>query len=160
MITPELFSPSNNDSVTITGDTAVAKGKYAINFVNSWSTSKDKERWEKLLLETVTGLKIAIVDTMYIRRYVTNGCDTLSSNILTFIGQKLSDVDYVTELGLNIITTVTDDSTEVNLKIANQAIKTGYISGGDGNVPTLSYGYTIFPYYAETFKDSLLSITQ
>ena len=50
LITTDVVSPCNNEIVTITGDSAVAKGKNAINFVYSWSTSKGERIPIKRLL--------------------------------------------------------------------------------------------------------------
>lgn len=161
IIACDVATPCNGSSVHIIGDSGVGSEGNASNFKYSWFVSKDNISWNKIMLVSDKNLDVAIYDTMFVKRSTTNGCDTLDSNILTFIGQKLDDVDYANTLGLSVITTLgQDSSSSVNLKTSSYEIGTSYLTSGDGILPSLVYGSNILPYSAEVYKDSLLSIVR
>jgi hypothetical protein len=150
-------TPCNGDEVAIKGDSATAKGADATHIEYSWYTSKDGKTWTKSLLLDGVSANLAITDTMFVKRGVTNGCNdtTYFSNILSFVGQKLDDYDYPVGMDLSIVTSVSDSSSIVNLKIGTVDFLQ-FSASGDGIVKDLAYGSNILPYNAEIYADSML----
>lgn len=124
----------------------------------SWYRSSDNNSWTQILLQNEKDIYIAIEDTLYLKRSVSNGCDTLWSNVLSFVAQPLEEVDYVTELSMEIVTQLTEEQDSVVLYTRNKEIETDYEFVGDGELPLLLYGSQKLPYSASLYKDSLLKI--
>lgn len=156
-ISCEEPSPCNQTIVHIEGEfPSNSEDGEHINF--SWYRSLDNVVWSQILLQSEKDIYIAVEDTLYIKRSVTNGCDTLWSNILSFVAQPLVDVNYVNELSLEIVTQLTDIQDSVTLFTRDKGIMTEYEFIGDGELPSLVYGSQKLPYSAISYKDSLLKI--
>ena len=77
---------------------------------------------------------------------------------MSFVAQPLVEVDYVTELSMEIVTQLTDEQDSVVLYTRSKEIETEYEFVGDGELPLLLYGSQKLPYSASLYKDSLLKI--
>jgi hypothetical protein len=150
-------TPCNHNIVFIEGDfPSVSDDGEHIEF--SWFCSSDNQSWRQILLRNKKDIYLQVEDTMFVKRRVTNGCDTLWSNSLSFIAKPVETIDYVKELSLEVITQLTDDSDSVILYARNKEIATGYEFMGDGELPIMVYGSQTLPYTSTLYKDSLLKI--
>ena len=122
-----------------------------------WYLSNDGKEWTEQLLMTGKDLRVEVKDTMFIKRLVYNGCEYDTSNVLTIIGTKVETYDYVSELGLAVISNMEDSSVVLNLERGKE-FADGYYMEGDGEIPTISGNLTVLPYDVETYRDSLLQI--
>lgn len=150
--------PCNNDKITIIGESGIDENIKGEKIIYEWYVSNDQSTWEKIAMENSKDLTIEIIDTMYIKRMTTNGCDTIYTDVLTFRGKPVTQHDYINTLALEIVTTHSDSSNTVNLYARDHNVDANYYFDGDGNVQTLQYGQNTLPYPAETYADSSLSI--
>lgn len=123
------------------------------NIEYAWYQSPDQKVWTKMAGQ-FNGTSIQIEDTLYVKRVLTNHCESISSNIVSLYGQKKENLDYRSELDLNIVTFVTDQTDSVNMIIRNHNIDTDYTIIGDMELPDLQFGTTKLPYPSEVYKNT------
>lgn len=148
------LTPCNGRLVDVVGESQQATDK-GISY--KWYVSSDKNKWTEQLLMTEKDLRVEVKDTMFIRRLVYNGCVYDTSNVVTIIGSKIEDYDYVTELGLSVTTNMADSTVALYVERGRE-FSDGYYMEGDGQLPLVEGNLTTLPYGVETYKDSLLQI--
>lgn len=156
-ISCENVKPCNETYVKIKGESGVDSAHEPIGIRYAWYTSKDAASWAKVLLCDSMDVEIQITDTIYVKRLTTNGCDTVESNILTFVGTPLVETDYNELLALSIVTQLNDTSSIVKVTVANNA---DFVTDGNDTVSVVKYGENILAYPAEMYKTMRLSLVK
>lgn len=155
VISCENLTPCNGMVVDVVGERQSAS--YADRIKNMWYVSKDGVVWTEQLLQNESILRLKVEDTMYVRRLLYNGCQYDTSNVVTVIGTKVEEYDYLTMLGLHVVSGVDDHSVTLNM-LGGKHFSEGYYFMGDGVLPVVESNETKLPYDAFTYKDSLLQI--
>lgn len=154
-------TPCNGTFATI-GNTALAiedKGERTADelLTLKWYVGRDNRTWTEQLLKNEKELDIRVQDTMYVRRVAYNGCAADTSNTVLIIGQKVEDYDYVSELGLLVVSNMRDSSVTMEIH-GGKTFDDGYYFIGDGQLPEVSGNIVSLPYRAEVYKDSVLQL--
>lgn len=147
------LTPCNGRMVDVTGE----EQSHKRGITYKWYISSDNSKWTEQLLMTDKDLRVEVKDTMFIKRLVYNGCVYDTSNMVTIIGSKIEDYDYVTELGLSVISNMADSTVALYLERGRE-FEESYYMEGDGQLPLVEGNLTTLPYDVETYKDSLLQI--
>lgn len=150
----QTLEPCNETIVEIVGGDATDDEESWRHISWKWYKSTDKEQWTELLLKTGQNLNLEIADTMYVKRVANNGCEIKESNILTFVGRKLTEVDYERELEMQVVTTQQDSLSSVVLTVNSAELE----AFGNGEMPLLKVGKNTLPYTAEQYEDSILKL--
>ncbi len=153
VISCDNTNPCNGRYVEIEGESQ--RGVYSEKISYKWFVSNDKQYWSEQLLKTSKDMSLEAKDTMYIMRTANNGCMSDSSNVVTIVGAKVEDYDYVENLSLSVVSNMQDSSVTMSLD-GGKSFASNYYFEGDGILPSISTNSTVLPYSAETYKDSIL----
>ncbi len=156
LLSCDNLTPCNGMVVEIVGEQQ--RGDIAADKIrNKWYVMKPGTSWTEQLLQTENVLKLRVEDTMYVRRLLDNGCVYDTSNIVTIIGSKVVDYDYLSALSLNVVSDAVDDSVTLNM-VGAKNFGENYYFVGDGTMPVVESNSVRLPYTAQTYKDSLLQL--
>lgn len=148
-------TPCNGRYVEIEGE--MQSGAYADKIGYKWHVSADGETWTEQLLKTGKDLSLQAADTMYIRRTAYNGCVYDTSNVVTVIGTKVEEYDYVGNMALEVVSDMQDSSVAMYIERGKE-FASNYFLEGDGELPAVSGNTTVLPYKADAYKDSILML--
>lgn len=155
VISCEDLAPCNGMFVEVFGD--VQTGVGANRLINKWYISKDGENWTEQLLQNKPSLSVRVEDTMYVKRILFNGCINDTSNVVTIIGSKVTEYDYLSTLKLNVVSNVADSNVTMNVMDGKNFSQLYYFVG-DGEMPSVQSNSVVLPYNAHTYMDSILQL--
>lgn len=129
----------------------------------------DNLNWKEMNAVDLMHANMIITDTTYIRRVISNGCESLISNVLTINEKNSSELDYAKRYNLCVTTNVStsvDEETKVketksNVHLFAEAIK--YLIEVDaqgGYKKDVDQENFDFPFSAETYKDSSIYVVE
>ncbi|MBQ0155833.1 MAG: hypothetical protein KBT22_04570 [Bacteroidales bacterium] len=153
-ISCENITPCNGRYVEIEGESQ--GGAYADKISYKWYVSHDNQTWTEDF-KTGKDMSLLAEDTMYIRRLASNGCESDTSNIVTILGTKVEQYDYVGKMALAVVSNMQDSSVSMTIDRAKD-FDADYYFEGDGDLPVVSDNTTDLPYKTDVYKDSILMI--
>ncbi len=157
-ITCDNLHPCNGSIVTIAGSIPNKNEEDGKDISFEWYQSTDNKEWMRLSGQTNRDLTLIVQDTMYVKRVVSNHCESNESNIILLRGKETNHLDYAKALNLSITTYVDEKSDSVTLTIRDHSVEDDYSILGDGTLPTLQYGTTQLPYSASKYENNGLYI--
>lgn len=138
--------PCNGSIVDVFGKYDLETEADDLHVEYQWFESKDGVEWSAVPNGNSPRVMVVAEGTKQMKRSMTNGCDTLFSNILKIEGQEAVPVDYVAELGLEITTVVKADSSSVySVYTKADNASSDYVIKGKGLEKPLPFGLSAIP---------------
>lgn len=155
LISSDFQVVCNESVVKVKGGTGVVPGSILNNVRYVWYTSSDGNFWNMDEASTSKDGEFVVVDTLYVKRVTTNGCEKEESNVLKFVGTPLEAIDYNELLSLSIVTYLNDTSSVVKVHVANDV---DFVNVGEDTISNVKHGENTLAFPAETYKNKNLSL--